>query len=221
MNHVVLSLEALRQLSHGTEVLFQPSFFGKEPAAPARICTSMSSCILFQRTKELTDTMYDYNSSRRRRVELVSEKSIVGAGVPAPLNSAENCGASAVAVHVKVVNVPVVAQRQIPMVQTVQKAMEIFQLQVMDKVVVVPVVLVVQVPQVYVVEETVEIPQLQFVEKIVVIPEVLTVQDKWSREQSTEGRKEMDEGGRPTKVPHVHCDMLAIVVTTLWQQEYQ
>ena len=49
---------------HCFEALFQPSFFGKKPAAnttltPTRICTSMSSCILLQRivermTKELT-----------------------------------------------------------------------------------------------------------------------------------------------------------------------
>ena len=39
---------------HCTEVLFQPNFFGKEPAASttltlARFCTSMTSGILFQR----------------------------------------------------------------------------------------------------------------------------------------------------------------------------
>ena len=76
---------------------------------------------------------------------------------------------------VKVVNIPVVAQSQIPMVQTVQKAKEIHQLQFINKVVDAPVVLVVEV-QVQVVEETVGIPQLQVVEKIVVIPKVLTVQ---------------------------------------------
>merc|ERR1712122_408361 len=75
-----------------------------------------------------------------------------------------------------VVDIPVVAQRQIPMVQTVQKTIEIPQLQYIDKVVDVPVVQVVQVPQVQVVEKTVEIPQLQIVEKIVEIPEIQTVQ---------------------------------------------
>ena len=75
----------------------------------------------------------------------------------------------------KVVDIPVVAQRQIsPMVQTVQKTIEIPQLQV--KVVDVPVVLVVPVPQVRVVKKTVEDSQLQIVEKISEIPEVLTVQ---------------------------------------------
>merc|ERR1711916_74501 len=59
----------------------------------------------------------------------------------------------------KVVDIPVEAQRQIPMVQTVQKTIEIPQLQYIDKVVDVPVVQVVQVPQVQVVEKTVEIPQ--------------------------------------------------------------
>ena len=86
----------------------------------------------------------------------VGEKSIVGAGVPSPWGSA-------VAVHRQGREHP--WQRQIPMVQTVQK---IVQLQFIDK--------VVDVPVVQVVEETVEIPQLQLVEKIVVIPEVLTVQ---------------------------------------------
>ena len=75
----------------------------------------------------------------------------------------------------KVVDIPVVAQRHIsPMVLTVQKTIEIPQLQV--KVVDVPVVLVVPVPQVRVVKKTVEDSQLQIVEKISEIPEVLTVQ---------------------------------------------
>merc|ERR1712107_921805 len=48
---------------------------------------------------------------------------------------------------------------------TVQKTIEIPQMQYIDKVVDVPVVQVMQVPQVQVVEKTVEIPQLQIVEK--------------------------------------------------------
>merc|ERR1712135_84199 len=64
----------------------------------------------------------------------------------------------------KVVDIPVVAQRQIPMVQTVQKTIEIPQLQYVDKVVDVPVVQVVQVPQVQIVEKTVEIPEIQMVQ---------------------------------------------------------
>ena len=58
---------------------------------------------------------------------------------------------------VKVVNIPVVAQSQIPMVQTVQKDKEIPQLQFINKVVDAPVVLVGEVPQVQIMEETVEI----------------------------------------------------------------
>merc|ERR1711945_75660 len=63
-----------------------------------------------------------------------------------------------------VVDIPVVAQRQIPMVQTVQKTIEIPQMQYIDKVVDVPVVQVMQVPQVQVVEKTVEIPEIQTVQ---------------------------------------------------------
>ena len=55
---------------------------------------------------------------------------------------------------VKVVNIPVVAQSQIAMVQTVQKAKEIHQLQFINKVVDAPVVLVVEVPQVQFVEKS-------------------------------------------------------------------
>ena len=61
----------------------------------------------------------------------------------------------------KVVDVPVVVQRQIPIaVQTVQKAIESSQLQDIDEVVDVPVGLVAQVPLVRVVAETAEISQL-------------------------------------------------------------
>ena len=57
--------------------------------------------------------------------------------------------------------------------RTVQKNMEIHQLQFIDKVIDVPVVLVVRIPQLQVVKETVDIPQLQLVEKIVVTPKGL------------------------------------------------
>ena len=68
----------------------------------------------------------------------------------------------------KVEEIPVVAQRQIPIVvQTVQKTIEIPQLQCIDEVIDVPTVLVVPVPQVQVSEKTVEISQLQTAEKIV------------------------------------------------------
>ena len=62
---------------------------------------------------------------------------------------------------VKVIDVSVVAQRQIPMVQTFQKTMEIPQLHCIDKVVDDPVV---QVPRVQVVEKIVEIPEIQTVQ---------------------------------------------------------
>ena len=72
----------------------------------------------------------------------------------------------------KVDEIPVVAQRQIPvMVQTIQKTTDIPQLQCNDKVIDVPVVSVVQAPQVQVSEKTVEIAQLQAAEKIVETPE--------------------------------------------------
>ena len=70
----------------------------------------------------------------------------------------------------RVVDIPVLAQRQISM-ETVQKTIEISQLKHTDRVDDVPVVLVVQVPQVQVVAETVEIPQLRIVEKIDETPE--------------------------------------------------
>ena len=66
-------------------------------------------------------------------------------------------------------DVSVVAQRQIPMDQTVQKTKEIPQLQCIDKVVDDPVV---QVPRAQVAEETVEIPQLDVFEKTVETPEI-------------------------------------------------
>ena len=58
----------------------------------------------------------------------------------------------------KVVNIPVLAQRQISR-ETVQKSTEIPQLRYCDQVVDVPVQLVAQVPRVLVVEKTTEIPQ--------------------------------------------------------------
>ena len=88
----------------------------------------------------------------------------------------------------KVVDIPVVAQRQVHANRHVQKTIQIPQLQHTDQVVDVPVVVVAQVPQVHVVMKTVEtsrvqivaqtteIPQLPFVEKIEMIPEIETVQ---------------------------------------------
>ena len=66
----------------------------------------------------------------------------------------------------KVDEIPVVAQRQILMVQTVQKTMEIPQLQCDNKMVDNP-----EVPQVHVVKKTVEDPQFEIVQKTVENPE--------------------------------------------------
>ena len=75
----------------------------------------------------------------------------------------------------------VVAQRQNHMVQTVQKTMEISQLQCIDKVSDGLVVQIEHVPQAHVAEKTVEIPQLDDVKKIVETPEIKTghgIQDR-------------------------------------------
>ena len=68
----------------------------------------------------------------------------------------------------KVDEMPIPVQRQTPMVQTVQKTLEISQLQCIDKVVDDPVV---QVPQIQVVEKTVEGQQLQIVGQFVETPD--------------------------------------------------
>ena len=73
----------------------------------------------------------------------------------------------------KVDEIPVVAQRQIPiMVQTIQKTTDIPQLQCIDKVIDVPVVSVAQAPHVQIVEKTVESPQMQIAEKTVEISQL-------------------------------------------------
>ena len=86
----------------------------------------------------------------------------------------------------KVVDILVVAQRQIRVNQNVQNTIEISQLQYTDDVVDVPVVLVVHVPHVQVVTKTVEVPQLPLIEKIVAIPEVRTVQGTQTSESFRE-----------------------------------
>ena len=76
----------------------------------------------------------------------------------------------------KVVDNPVVAQKQISM-ETVQKSIEISQLQYCDEVVDIPAVLVVeQVPHVHVVAKTPEIPQLQITDKVIDVPVVSAMQ---------------------------------------------
>ena len=83
----------------------------------------------------------------------------------------------------KVVDIPVVAQRQIPMVQSVQKTIEIPQLQYIAKVVDVPGVPVVQIlryrcggrqssPTVAAAEKSVEIPHV-FLDKVVDMPVIV------------------------------------------------
>ena len=73
----------------------------------------------------------------------------------------------------KVDEMPVAVQGQVPMVQTVQKNMEIPQPQCIDTMVDDPHV---QVPRVRVVEKTAEIPRLQTVEKIAETPQTQTMQ---------------------------------------------
>ena len=102
----------------------------------------------------------------------------------------------------KVVDIPVVAQRQIRMNRKVEKIIEIPQLRQTDQMVDVPVVVVAQVPQVRVVQvprvqvvvETavllpdVQVPQVRvlFGEKIAAIPEVRTVQGPQTSESFRE-----------------------------------
>ena len=81
----------------------------------------------------------------------------------------------------KVDEMPVVAQRQIPMVQTVQETTEISQLECIDKVVD---DFVVQVPQIQVVEKTVEGQKLQIVGQFVETPETQMIQSARTSERS-------------------------------------
>ena len=81
----------------------------------------------------------------------------------------------------KVDEMPVVVQRQNPMVQTVQKTKEIPQLWCVDEVVGIPVG---QVSRVQVLEKTAEIPQLQTVEKIAETPQAQTIQGTQAPESS-------------------------------------
>ena len=76
----------------------------------------------------------------------------------------------------KAVDIPVVAQRQISTVQTVQTSIEIPQLQYCDEAIDAPAVFVVLVPQVHVVEKKAEIPQFQVDDKVVDVPVESVVQ---------------------------------------------
>ena len=70
---------------------------------------------------------------------------------------------------VKVVDMPVVVQRQVSLVLTVQKTVEIPQMQILEM----PVVVQRQVPLVLTVLKPVEIPHLQVLDKVVVMPFVV------------------------------------------------
>ena len=76
---------------------------------------------------------------------------------------------------------PIVVQRQNPMVKTVQKTKEIPQLWCIDEVVGIPVG---QVSRVQVVEKTAEIPQLRTVGKIAETPQTQTTQGTQAPESS-------------------------------------
>ena len=65
---------------------------------------------------------------------------------------------------------PVVQQRQVPIVQMVQKTMESPQAQFLDEVVGMSVVVQRKVPMIQRVQKTVEVPQIQYVDKIVEAP---------------------------------------------------
>ena len=69
--------------------------------------------------------------------------------------------------------IPVVAQKQIPIDQTVQQTVETPQLQYIDDMIDVPVVSVVQVPRVWVVKRTIEDSQFEIDEKTVENPETV------------------------------------------------
>ena len=77
------------------------------------------------------------------------------------------------AITAPVIDIPAVTQQTL-IAQTVQKTMEISQLQCIDKVSDGPVVLVEHVPQSHVAEKTVEIPQLDVVKKTIESPEIQT-----------------------------------------------
>ena len=67
----------------------------------------------------------------------------------------------------RVVDIPVVQQRQVPMVQTIHKTVEIPQAQFLDKVVDMPVVVQ---RQVHKVQKTQEVPHLQLIDEVVDVP---------------------------------------------------
>ena len=90
-----------------------------------------------------------------------------------------------------VVDMTVVMQRLVPMVQPVQKTMELSPLQFIDKVVDVPVAALRQIHMNQNVQKIIEIPQLQFTDKVVDVPVVLVVQ--FPRVQVAEGAVEIPQ----------------------------
>ena len=70
------------------------------------------------------------------------------------------------AVRYKVIDVPVVMQRQVPAIQTVQKTVEATQAHHVD----IPVVLQRRLPIIQRFEKTVEVPQVQHIDRIVDVP---------------------------------------------------
>ena len=73
----------------------------------------------------------------------------------------------------KVIDVPVIMQRQVPAVQVVRKTVEVPQTQFIDRVVDTPVVQQRQVPTVQTVQKTMENPQAQFLDEVVGMPVVV------------------------------------------------
>ena len=112
-------------------------------------------------------------------------------------------------------DIPVVAQKQISMILTVQKSIEISQLQVDDKVVDVPVVLVVQTPLVQVIAKTAEIPQLQITDKVVDVPVVLVMpvpQVRVVKKTVEDPQFEIVEKTVENPETHKICDQISDVV---------
>ena len=73
----------------------------------------------------------------------------------------------------EVVNVPVVLQRQKPVIQKVQKTVEVSQVQYVDKIVDVPVLAQRQVPVIQTVQKTVEVQRVQLLDRVVDVSVVL------------------------------------------------
>jgi len=75
----------------------------------------------------------------------------------------------------KIVAVPVQKNVEVPVIQKIQKIVEVLQIQYIDKVVDVPVQKNVEIPAIQKVQKTVEVPQVQYTDKIVDVPAVKQV----------------------------------------------